>query len=135
MMSEAEPDDEVRPTCEPVIRVIAMPADTNPHGDIFGGWLMSQMDLAAGNVAARHGKGRVVTVAVDAMSFIRPVSVGDEVSVYAELVQTGRASMRIHVEAWRRARQSEESLKVTKAEFTFVAIDAEGKSRALAASH
>jgi acyl-CoA thioesterase YciA len=69
------------------------------------------------------------------MSFIRPVSVGDEVSVYAELVHTGRASMRINVEAWRRARQSEESLKVTKAEFTFVAIDAEGKSRALAASH
>jgi acyl-CoA thioesterase YciA len=110
-----------------------MPADTNPHGDIFGGWLMAQMDLAAGSLAARASKGRVVTVAVDGMSFIRPVSVGDEVSVYARLTATGRTSIRIAVEAWRRARQNEEVLQVTKADFTFVAIDEAGKTRPLTA--
>jgi acyl-CoA thioesterase YciA len=125
-------DDDAPPVEPPVIRVIAMPADTNPHGDIFGGWLMSQMDLAAGNVASRFSKGRVVTVAVEAMAFIRPVSVGDEVSVYARIIRSGRTSMRIGIEAWRRAREGEESLQVTKAEFTFVAIDEEGKSRPLA---
>ncbi|MFG1403136.1 acyl-CoA thioesterase [Xanthobacter sediminis] len=115
----------------PVIRTIAMPADTNPSGDIFGGWLMSQMDLAAGNVAARRSRGRAATVAVEAISFLSPVLVGDEVSLFAALEKAGRTSMRIVVEAWRRARESEETTKVTEAVFTFVAIDATGRPRAL----
>jgi acyl-CoA thioesterase YciA len=89
---------------EAVIRTIAMPSDINPAGDIFGGWLMSQMDLAAGNAAARRARGRCVTVAVDGMVFHTPVHVGDEVSVYADLISTGRTSMKFRVEAWRRSR-------------------------------
>jgi acyl-CoA thioesterase YciA len=115
----------------PMIRVVAMPSDSNANGDIFGGWLMSQMDLAAGNLASRVSRGRCVTVSADAMSFLRPVKIGDEVSVYCSLVGTGRSSMKINVEAWRRARTTEEVYRVTKAIFTFVAIDAEGKPRAL----
>jgi acyl-CoA thioesterase YciA len=108
-----------------------MPADTNPAGDIFGGWLMGQMDLAAGNVATRRAAGRCATVAVDAMVFHSPVHVGDEVSLYARIVATGRSSMRIAVEAWRRARDAEAASKVTEATFTFVAIDEDRRSRAL----
>ena len=114
---------------EPSIRVIAMPADTNPAGDVFGGWLMSQMDLAAGNVAARHARGRTATIAVDSMTFLHPVRVGDEVSVFAEILSVGRTSMRIQVEAWRRPRDAAETSQVTAAVFTFVAIDAEGRPR------
>jgi acyl-CoA thioesterase YciA len=113
------------------IRAIAMPADTNPAGDIFGGWLMSQMDLAAGNVAARRARGRCATVAVDAMTFLSPVHVGDEVSVYAEIEATGRTSMRLKVEAYRRQRDGDAEIKVTAAMFTFVAIDGDGRPRPL----
>jgi len=113
----AKPPEEV-----PAIRTIAMPADTNPAGDIFGGWLMSQMDLAAGNVAARRARGRCVTISVEGMQFLRPVFVGDEVSLYARIVRTGRTSMAISVEAWRRRREDEEAHKVTAATFTFVAV-------------
>src|SRR3978361_2071602 len=88
----------------PRLRAIAMPSDANPSGDIFGGWLMCQMDLAGGNLAGRVSHGRCVTVSVDAMSFISPVKIGDEVSVYCTLVSTGRSSIKISVEAWRRAR-------------------------------
>ncbi len=115
----------------PVIRTIAMPSDTNPAGDIFGGWLMGQMDLAAGSIAARRAKGRCATVAVEAMTFHSPVYVGDEVSLYAKLIGTGRSSMRIFVEAWRRARAGDETSKVTQATFTFVAIDDERRARSL----
>ncbi|WP_370654185.1 acyl-CoA thioesterase [Pseudotabrizicola sp.] len=108
-----------------------MPADTNPSGDIFGGWLMAQMDLAAGNLAARVARGRAATIAVEGMTFLKPVKVGDEVSLYADLVSTGRTSMRIHVEAWRRNRYGEDSVKVTDATFTFVALDDESKPRPL----
>jgi acyl-CoA thioesterase YciA len=117
------------PEGEPAIRTIAMPADTNPAGDIFGGWLMGQMDLAAGNVAARRARGRCATVAVDAIVFHSPVKVGDEVTVFARLVGTGRTSLKLHVEAWRRKRDSDERLLVTDAMFTFVALDAEGHPR------
>ena len=117
------------PTTEPVIRIVAMPADTNPNGDIFGGWLMSQMDLGAGTVAMRACKGRTVTVAMDGMQFHAPVSVGDEVSVYGTLINTGRTSMTIAVEAWRRERDEDHSVKVTEANFTFVAIDEHGRPR------
>jgi len=116
-------ETETLPTIAPTIRVTTMPADANPYGDIFGGWLMSQMDMAAGLVAARHSAGRAVTIAVDGMAFLRPVFVGDEVSVFAHLVKVGNTSMSIEVEAWRRARHSAESYKVTQARFVFVAID------------
>lgn len=123
--------NDAPPDMVPAVRTIAMPADTNPAGDIFGGWLMSQMDLAAGNVAARRARGRCATVAVDAVTFVSPVQVGDEVSLYAELIETGRTSMKIKVEAWRRPRHSEENQKVTEAIFTFVALGEDGKSRPL----
>ncbi|MDD9717556.1 acyl-CoA thioesterase [Dinoroseobacter sp. PD6] len=106
-----------------------MPADTNPAGDIFGGWLMSQMDLAAGNMAGRVSQGRGATVAVEAMQFSRPVNVGDEVTIYASLVRMGRTSMRIHVDVWARPRFSNASVKVTSADFVFVALDEDGKPR------
>ena len=114
---------------EPAVRTTAMPADTDPAGDIFGGWLMAQMDLAAGNVAARRARGRCATVAVEKITFLGPVKVGDEVTVYAELLNVGRTSMRFHVSAWRRARDSEQTTKVTEAEFTFVALTADGRPR------
>ena len=122
----AEPGDD-----SVAIRVVAMPADTNPLGDIFGGWLMCQMDLAAGSIAARRSGGRAVTIAADSMTFLRPVKVGDEVSVYAALERTGRTSMRINVEAWRRPRHAAAAEKVTEAAFTFVAVDDDGLPRPL----
>ena len=106
-----------------------MPADANPNGDIFGGWLLSQMDLAGGNAAVRRVRGRTVTVAVDGMSFHLPVSVGDEVSCYTRVVRVGRTSLAIHIEAWRRRRETHGQQKVTEGLFTFVAIDDEGKPR------
>ena len=116
---------------DPAIRVVAMPADANAYGDIFGGWLLSLMDNGAGLTAARRSKGRAVTVAMDGMQFHQPVKVGDEVSVYAEIERVGRTSMTIAVEAWRRERHLEESIKVTEAKFTFVAVDDQGKPRAV----
>jgi acyl-CoA thioesterase YciA len=112
-----------QPEGEPLIRAIAMPADTNPSGDIFGGWLMAQMDLAGANAAVRRARGRCVTVAVDGMVFHEPVFVGDEVSLYAGVLQVGKTSMTIRVEAWRRSRTDEVQHKVTEATFTFVAVD------------
>jgi acyl-CoA thioesterase YciA len=119
---------DVRPEGEPVIRTIAMPADTNPNGDIFGGWLMAQMDLAGGSAALRRAGGRVATVAVDSMSFHRPVHVGDEVSIYARIEGVGRTSIRIFIEAWRRSRAGEMA-KVTSATFVFVALGPDGAPR------
>ncbi|HQS70573.1 MAG: acyl-CoA thioesterase [Novosphingobium sp. 28-62-57] len=119
------------PQGEPAIRITAMPADANPAGDIFGGWLMAQMDMAAGIVAARRAKGRAATIAVEGMSFHHPVHIGDEVSVYARLAKAGRTSMTIDVETWRRARTGEDRQKVTEARFFFVAIDDERKPRPL----
>jgi acyl-CoA thioesterase YciA len=116
---------------DPAIRVVAMPADANAYGDIFGGWLMSLMDNAAGLTAARRAKGRAVTVAMDGMQFLQPVKVGDEVSVYAAIERVGRTSITIAVDAWRRARHSEEAIKVTEAKFTFVAVDEQGRPRAV----
>ncbi len=121
-------ETETRPEGEPAIRTVAMPADTNPNGDIFGGWLMAQMDLAGGVTAWRRAGGRTATVAVDSMTFHRPVKVGDEVSIYTRVVGIGRSSIRIFVEAWRRSRQGEMS-KVTSATFIFVAIGPDGRPR------
>lgn len=115
-----------------VIRAVAMPADTNPAGDIFGGWLMAQMDLAAGNMAGRVSGGRSATVAVEAMQFLRPVKVGDEVTLYATLIKVGRTSMRIHIDVWARARYDTNHAKVTNADFIFVALDDDGNPRSFA---
>lgn len=123
------PESKAAPSRNPTIRTIAMPADTNPAGDIFGGWLMSQMDLAAGSVATLTSRGRSATIAVEGMKFLQPVKVGDEVSLFAELVRIGRSSMNIRVEAWRRERDREQGEKVTEANFTFVALDDDGKAR------
>ncbi|MEM1078093.1 MAG: acyl-CoA thioesterase [Pseudomonadota bacterium] len=108
-----------------------MPADTNPAGDVFGGWIMSQMDLAAGNMAGRVAQGRGATVAVEAMQFLHPVKVGDEVTLYATLEHVGRTSMRIHVDVWARSRFGKDAKKVTDADFVFVALDEHGKPRKL----
>mgnify|MGYP001396360972 CR=1 FL=1 len=107
-------------------RTLAMPSDTNPAGDIFGGWVLAQMDIAAGICAGQRAQGRVVTVAVDSMSFIRPVKVGDILGIYTEVAETGRTSMKIHVEAWVRRGRIGDREKVTEALFKFVSIDAEG---------
>ena len=122
--------DPVRPT-EPqgelVIRTIAMPAYTNANGDIFGGWLLSQMDLGGAIYARNLSRSRVTTVAIDAMTFITPVYVGDIVSCHATLIKVGRTSMRIAVEAWAQRTKGGELVRVTEGVFTYVAIDDAGK--------
>lgn len=117
------------PPGEPALRAIAMPADANPNGDIFGGWLLSQMDLAGGNVASQRAKGRVATVAVERMEFHLPVYVGDEVSCYATIERIGRTSMAVAVETWVRRRDGGERVKVTQGLFTYVAIDGNRRPR------
>ena len=119
------------PCTVPLVRVIAMPADANPNGDIFGGWLLAQMDLAGGSLATQRARGRCATVAVDSMVFHEPVFVGDEVSCYGELVRTGRTSMTVRIEAWRRHLPSDEVRKVTQAVFTYVAIGKDRRPRPL----
>ncbi|MDD3799430.1 MAG: acyl-CoA thioesterase [Novosphingobium sp.] len=119
----------IDPRGEPVIRITAMPADANAYGDIFGGWLMSLMDMGAGLIAARHSRGRAVTIAMDGVQFHHPVKIGDEVSVYGGLRKEGRTSMTIAIEAWRRPRHEIDAIKVTEAIFTFVAIDDAGRPR------
>jgi acyl-CoA thioesterase YciA len=115
----------------PLIRVMAMPADANPNGDIFGGWLLAQMDLAGGNLAVQRARGRCATVAVDGMVFHEPVLVGDEVSCYGEIVRTGRTTITTRIEAWRRNLASGEVRKVTQAIFTYVAIGQNRRPRPL----
>ncbi len=119
------------PQGEIAIRTIAMPSDTNANGDIFGGWIMAQMDLAGGNLALRRARGRAATVAVEGMTFISPVAVGDEITIYASILSVGRSSMRIAIEAWRRLRHSDDSAKVTSGVFVFVAIDEQRRPRPL----
>jgi acyl-CoA thioesterase YciA len=111
------------------LRISAMPADTNANGDIFGGWVMARMDQAGGMAGVDFAQGRVVTVKVDAMTFIRPVKVGDVLCVYTEVEKVGRTSMIIHVEAWARRFMQDFREKVTEATFVFVAIDDDGKPR------
>ncbi|HWK48101.1 MAG TPA: acyl-CoA thioesterase [Stellaceae bacterium] len=117
------------PPWEPALRAIAMPADTNPNGDIFGGWLLSQMDLAGGYAAGQRVRGRVATIAIEAMKFHRPVVVGDEVSCYASITKLGRTSITILVEAWARPLHGDQRTKVTEGVFTFVAIDDQRRPR------
>ena len=111
------------------VRIIAMPADTNANGDIFGGWVLSRMDQAGGIAGVERARGRVVTVALDAMQFIRPVRVGDVLEVYTVVESIGRTSMKVHVEAWAMRFQTHLQEKVTDATFTFVAIDDTGRPR------
>ncbi len=119
------------PTSIPALKTVAMPADTNPDGDIFGGWLMAQMDLAGGTFASQMVEGRVATVAVNAMAFHKPVNVGDEVSCYCTLVATGNTSITVDVETWVQRHHSCHRDKVTEGRFTFVALDARGHSRTI----
>ena len=117
------------PRGELTVRTSAMPADTNANGDIFGGWVLSQMDQAGGIAGVDRAQGRVVTIALEAMTFIKPVKVGDVLCVYTEIEKVGRTSMRVHVEAWARRFRTNDRVKVTDATFTFVAIDDAGKPR------
>jgi acyl-CoA thioesterase YciA len=119
---------------DPAVRTLAMPADTNPSGDIFGGWLLAQMDIAAGTVAFARAKGRVATIAVDAMAFHQPVMVGDIVSCYAEVVRVGRTSITMHVEAWAQRGRTGEEIRVTEGRFTCVAIDDNRRPRPVPAT-
>jgi acyl-CoA thioesterase YciA len=116
---------------EPALRTIAMPADTNPNGDIFGGWLLSQMDLAGGVVAVRRAKGRVVTVSVTSMTFKLPVFIGDEVTCYAEIIKTGRTSITVRIETWVRRGHGSDPVAVTEGVFTYVSIDEKRQPRPL----
>lgn len=113
------------------LQTIAMPADTNANGDIFGGWLMAQMDLGASVTARTRSKGKVATIAVDAMAFHKPVHVGDLVTIYAELVKEGTTSMHVEVEVWITRLPEGIRLKVTEAKFVFVAVDGKGGKRTL----
>lgn len=119
----AEPRGEI------TIQTLAMPADTNANGDIFGGWLVSQMDLSAGILAKRLAKGRVATVAINSMTFLMPVHVGDMVSCHVELVKLGNTSITIAVEVWTEALATGEKYRVTEGTFIFVAIDEQRKPR------
>ena len=123
-------DDEDGPHGELATRRLAMPKDTNPNGDIFGGWLMAEMDVAGGTTAEWRAKGRVATVAVEAMEFHRPVWVGDVVCCYTRVLRVGRTSITVDVEAWVfRRRDKEHPVKVTEGIFTYVAIDEDGNTR------
>lgn len=114
---------------ELTLRTLAMPADTNANGDIFGGWLVSQMDLAAGIVAKSYARSRAVTVAIETLSFKKPVSVGDIVCIYCDLYEVGKTSMKIYVAVWSRKPEVSEREKVTEGNFVFVAIDDKGRAK------
>ncbi|MCY4427334.1 MAG: acyl-CoA thioesterase [Halieaceae bacterium] len=126
-----EIDSAPLPQGELTLRTVAMPRETNANGDIFGGWLLSQMDLAGGVAGAEVAGGRVATVAINAMSFLTPVHVGAVVSCYTQVLEVGRSSIRIMVEVWINSKHDGAPLKVTEGEFVFVAIDARGHTRAI----
>ncbi len=124
---DAQP--EVQPRGELAIRTLAMPADANPSGDVFGGWVLSQMDIAGGIVASQRARGRLATVAITAMSFHLPVYVGDVLCVYVDIERIGRTSIATWVEAWALRRRGGQRVRVTEGEFVYVALDAEGRPR------
>ncbi|WP_299616160.1 acyl-CoA thioesterase [Pelagibius sp.] len=128
-MPSSGSDTPASPRGELATRTLTMPADANPSGDIFGGWVLSQMDIAGGITAGARSVGRVATVAIDAMTFHRPVFVGDVLCTYADIIRVGRSSMAIHIEAWALRGRMGERVKVTEGTFTFVAIDESGKPR------
>ena len=122
----APSNTETEPCGDLSIRTLAMPADTNQNGDIFGGWLLSQMDIGGGIFASKMAKSRTVTVAIEAMNFRKPVFVGDLVSVHANLVRIGKTSVTVHIEAWVLRRREMQSILVTDGNFTYVSIDDHG---------
>ena len=133
---QAPSSDERQPVGALLLRTLAMPADTNPSGDIFGGWLMAQMDMGGAILAKELARGRVVTVAVDAITFLKPVAVDDVVCCYGECIKVGNSSLKIKLETWVKKVASEpigERYCVTEAAFTYVAVDREGRPRALPA--
>lgn len=123
-----------KPRGEITIQTLAMPSDTNANGDIFGGWLVSQMDLAGGVLAKKLAKGRVVTVAIHSMTFLRAVHVGDVISCYADLVKIGKTSITVAIEVWTENLATGQNFRVTEGTFVFVAIDDHGKSREVSKS-
>ena len=136
MPEETMADAIQGPRGELALRTLAMPADTNPSGDIFGGWVMAQMDIAGGTTAWNRADGRVATVAVDGFTFHKPINVGDVVSCYCEVVRVGRTSITVLVEAWvLRERRPESLVIVTDGTFTFVALDENGQKRPVPAEH
>jgi acyl-CoA thioesterase YciA len=122
---------ETEPCGDLCIRTLAMPADTNQNGDIFGGWLLSQMDVGGGVFASKLAKSRTVTVAIEAMNFRKPVYVGDLVSVHANIVKIGKTSITVHLEAWVLRRKETRVILVTDGNFTYVAIDDQGNPQAV----
>lgn len=116
---------------DPIVRTVPQPADMNGNGDIFGGWVLSQMDVAGGALAARVAKGRVATVAITAMTFVEPIKVGDMVSIYGEVQKIGRTSITIDLETVVQRRTGTTDIRVTHGTFVFVAIDEEGKPRSV----
>ena len=124
-------DENPRPQGELALQTVAMPKDTNANGDIFGGWLLSQMDIAGGVAAAEVAGGRVATVAVQGMSFLTPVHVGALVSCYCDILDTGRSSVRVLIEVWINSQHDGEPIKVTEGEFIYVAIDDNKRTRAI----
>jgi acyl-CoA thioesterase YciA len=124
-------DSTPLPQGDLALQTVAMPKDTNANGDIFGGWLLSQMDIAGGIAAADVAAGRVATVAIDGMAFLTPVHVGAVVTCYTDVLEVGRTSVRIMVDVWINSKHDGEPIKVTEGEFVFVAIDENGRTRAL----
>ncbi|HWH21837.1 MAG TPA: acyl-CoA thioesterase [Allosphingosinicella sp.] len=127
----ADETDMPRPPGEAHLRTIAMPRDANPAGDIFGGWTLSQMDLAGATFAAERAGGRVATVSIEAMKFLHPISVGDEVSCFCSSEDEGKSSVKVKIETWTRSRGGKNPEKVTEGLFTFVAVGEDGKPRRL----
>lgn len=130
-MSDAVSDDNPYPEGELAIQTLAMPASTNPRGDIFAGWLVSQMDLAGAIAAVKISRGRVATVAMEGMHFLTAVHVGAIVSCYTKVVEIGRSSIRVNIEVWINHKESFEPLKVTECDFVYVSIDDKGRTRSI----
>ena len=128
-MPEDVIEERIEDRGEPAVRTLAMPADTNPSGDIFGGWVLAQMDIAAGIVAAQRARGRIATVALDGMAFHKPVYVGDLVSCYARVSHVGRSSITVQVDTFVLRGRTGDEVKVTEGRFTMVAIDETGRPR------
>jgi acyl-CoA thioesterase YciA len=131
-MTDAVTEDLIhKPHGALTIRTLAMPADTNPAGDIFGGWVLSQMDIAGSICAVERVQGRVATVAVEAMTFIAPVKVGDVLCVYTSIERVGNTSITIGMEAWARRNRLADRVKVTQGRFVYVALDEHGQKRVI----
>ncbi len=131
MRQPGPPLSDPAPEGDLTLQTVPLPRDTNPGGDVFGGWVVSQMDIAAGTTAAQRAQGRSATVAIDALQFHAPVAVGDLFSVYTAITRTGRSSITMHVEAWVKRQRTGEQVMVTEGDFTFVALAASGVTRPL----